>query len=195
MVDKVKPLKIDDDNESIPIPTEFTSTDDYVSVKGVSFEDSDSHLIDRDNVTDELQWKDSVQTTYRKFNTVGAQADAARFTLSLLHTSTISDGTFYGYSATIPGDTTPVILPINSEFIEFTWSNSQSTADYTLDFMKNSTVATPFLSVTKVDTQFFTQELVTPESFSAGDTIYVKHTKGANNSADVAIVLYFQAVL
>lgn len=66
MVDKVKPLKISDDNEDVPVPTEFNATDDYASVKGVSFEDSDDILIYKNDDGD-LGFIDENQGTFIPF--------------------------------------------------------------------------------------------------------------------------------
>jgi len=49
MVDKIKPLKIEDPisgTESNIYPTEADPTEDYTAVKGVSFENQDNRLLD-----------------------------------------------------------------------------------------------------------------------------------------------------
>lgn len=51
MVDKVKPLKVEDatsGTESNPFPTETDPAEDYLAAKGVAFENVDTHLIYRD---------------------------------------------------------------------------------------------------------------------------------------------------
>jgi hypothetical protein len=50
MVDKVRPLGLEDlgeGSQEVPLPTELDPTEDYVSTKGVAFEELDTHLIDR----------------------------------------------------------------------------------------------------------------------------------------------------
>jgi len=61
-MDKVRPLKIEnltqgsqDDNG---YPTELNPAEDYVSCKGISFEDSDTHAIDKDPITGEVRFLD-----------------------------------------------------------------------------------------------------------------------------------------
>lgn len=195
MVDKIRPLKIErpsaGGSEDDPFPTEADPTEDYVAAKGISFESSDGHLIDRD-AGGELQYKDAVQTTYKKFNDVAGAAAAARYTILLQNNGTVSGGTFLGYDSLIPGDTTPIIIPIESTFKGFSFSNQNADADYTLIFRKNSTGATPFYSISKVNTQFFAQT-VTDEPFAQGDRIFVQYQDDGNNASDAVTTLYFQA--
>lgn len=196
MVDKVKPIGHEDASDGGTEtrrvrPRELDATEDYVSAKGISFEHSDSHLIDRDG-GGELQYKDTVQTTYKKLNDISSAANAARYTIILQHNGTVGGGTFFGYNELIPGNTTPVIIPIASVLKGFSFSNSSAAADYTLIFRKNSTVATAFFTVSKVNTQYFAQT-ITDESFAQGDQIYVAYQDDGGNATDVGLTLFFQA--
>lgn len=116
------------------------------------------------------------------------------FPMPLTYNGTINDGHFYGRSSLIPGDTTPLIVPADALFTRYTWSNGNSLADFTLIFRKNSTVATPFLTVSYVDTKFDAYELVTPQSFDIGDEIYIEHQDDGQNAQDVDFSLYFRAL-
>lgn len=116
------------------------------------------------------------------------------YTINLSNNGIVSDGFFYGYQNTIPGDATPIIIPRDSEFTGFTYSNTNSGADYTLIFRKNSTVATPFLSIARVNTQFFNYLLVTTESFTAGDEIYIEHQDDGGNASNAALILNFRVI-
>lgn len=125
-------------------------------------------------------------------NDIGVQA--ARYSVILQNNGTISDGTFIGYDSLISGDDTPIVIPRNSTFIEFTFSNSSSNADYTLIFRKNSIVATPFYSVSKVNTQFFSQQLGGSEmDFVSGDQIYIQYQDDGQNASDAVLVLFFRS--
>jgi hypothetical protein len=186
---KPRPLKLADDNEAIPIPQEFDPSDDFVNCKGVVAEDNIANCLQID-VDGDWTYEDA-NSTQTKFASVAAQAQAARYTITLQSQGTIGNGYFYGYSNNIPGDTTPVIIPEDSTFLEFTFANSQSNADYTLSFRKNGTGAIPFYTVSQVNTQFFADNNPS-ESFVQGDEIYVQHTVDGNNARDVAIVLLFQ---
>lgn len=193
-VDKVRPLKLHDSNDDIPVPTGFNITDDYVACKGIAIEGDDDLRLES-NGADKLGYRDTTTGgdagSLTLFSDTATQADAARFTINLNHNSTVGDGTFYGPLSTIPGDTTPIIIPVDCTLFEFTWSNSSATADYTLDFRINSTVATPFYSVSKTNTQFFS-DIIISQVFAQGDQIYIQHTKDGGNAADASIILYFQ---
>lgn len=120
--------------------------------------------------------------------------NAPRYTLTLLHNGIVGNNTFFGYSNLLPGDSTPVIIPIFSQFFEFSFSNSNSNADYTLEFRINSTTGTPFYTVSKVNTQFFVDTNV-DQNFNQGDEIYVKYIDNGQSASDAAIVLLFKALI
>ena len=119
--------------------------------------------------------------------------DTPRYTILLQHNGVISGGTFIGYDSLIPGDSTPVIIPIKSELFEITFSNSRSNADYTLNFKKNSTGAVNFYSVSKVNTQFFEDSAIS-ETFNAGDQIYIQYQDDGTNVSDAVLMLVLKAI-
>lgn len=117
-----------------------------------------------------------------------------RFTLTLSYNGVISGNTFIGYLNTIPGDTTPVIFPFDCVVEEFTFSNSRSGADYTLEFRKNTTGGAAFFDISKTNTQFFSDATIS-QSFSEGDQIYIKYIDDGRNAKDVMLILYFRRSL
>lgn len=119
--------------------------------------------------------------------------DTPRYTILLQNNGTVSGGTFIGYDSLIPGDSTPVIIPVDSEILEFTFSNSRANADYTLNFRKNGTGAANFYSVSKTNTQFFADNTIS-ETFDAGDEIYIQYQDDGNNASDVVILLTLKAI-
>lgn len=119
--------------------------------------------------------------------------DTPRYTILLQNNGTVSNNTFIGYDSLIPGDATPVIIPVKSQFLEFTFSNANNNADYTLEFRKNTLVGTPFFSASKTNTQFFSQDGV-DEPFDAGDQIYVKYIDDGNSASDAVILLTFKSI-
>lgn len=119
--------------------------------------------------------------------------DTPRYTIPLVYNGTVGNNTFIGYSNLLPGDSTPIVIPVNSQILEFTFSNQSSNADYTLEFRKNSTTATLFYSVSKTNTQFFS-DLDIDEFFDSGDTIFIKYIDDGNNASDVAILLVFKSI-
>lgn len=120
------------------------------------------------------------------------QASIAVFTIPLIYNGTLSSDTFISYSNLTPN--TPIVVPVNAEFVGFTFSNSRATADYTIEFRINTNVGTPFYSVSKTNTQFFADTLPTPEVFSAGDVISVKYVDDGGNANDAVWVLGFRAI-
>ncbi len=78
MVDKVKPLKIESGSDTDFLPTETDPTEDYITSKGISLENSDNHLISL-SASGELQYKDSVQASFKTFNSLGSDYDKILF--------------------------------------------------------------------------------------------------------------------
>lgn len=116
------------------------------------------------------------------------------YPLPLVWNATVSNGDFYGYSNLLSGDDTPIVIPQNSQFVRYTWSNRNGNADFTLIFRKNIITATPFLSVSYVNTERDVYVLTTPETFNEGDVIYIEHQDDGNNARDVGFVLFFRAL-
>lgn len=121
-----------------------------------------------------------------------AQANVAVYTIPLIYNGSVSGSKFISYSNLTPN--TPVIIPVNSEFILFSYSNTRSSADYTFEFRKNTTVGTPFYSVSKTNTKYFSQILPSAELFAAGDIISLKYVDNGGNSKDAVWVLGFRAI-
>ena len=122
---------------------------------------------------------------------IDAKSNAAVFTIPLVYNGNISSDVFISYSNLTPN--TPIIIPVDATFLAFTFSNSRSNADYTLEFRINSTTNTPFYSVSKTNTQFFA-DTNPNQAFSGGDIISVKYLDDGNNSNDVVITLAFRAL-
>lgn len=94
MVDKVKPLKIENPatggTQTDMFPTETNPAADYIATKGIAFENNDGLIIDAQS--GELGWKDSVQTTFKKFNDLGGQDNFSYHLIKLDESVTIKDG-------------------------------------------------------------------------------------------------------
>lgn len=117
------------------------------------------------------------------------------FSVQLQHQGNVSNGTFYGYAANTPGDSTPVVIFRKSRLDYFSFSNTRDTADYDIEFRINTTVGTPFQTISKVDTQFFAQNMTSAQVFQQGDRIYVKNIGTGTSPADVAISLGFTGIV
>ena len=73
-MDRVKPLKIEtqiDGKQTDPLQVEANPAQDYLTGKGFSFEDSVNSIFDL-APDGEIRYKDTVQTTYKKLNDLGA---------------------------------------------------------------------------------------------------------------------------
>lgn len=127
----------------------------------------------------------------------GAGVDTAlntpRYTILLTYNGTVGNNTFIGYTNLIPGDDTPIVVPVKSDLVEYTFSNNNSGADYTIELRKNSTTGTVFNTVSKTNTQFYTESNI-DEPFNANDTIFVKYLDNGTNASDVGVLLVFKAV-
>lgn len=116
-------------------------------------------------------------------------AQAQRYPIILTHNGSVSNGTFLGYSSKISGDSSPIVIPASGTLKEFSFSNSKTSADFTLEFRKNSLTATPFFSVSKTNTQFFVQTGV-DEVMTVGDRLYVKYVDNGTNANDAVVIIY-----
>jgi len=119
-------------------------------------------------------------------------AQAAIFPISIVWNGTASGTFFFSYSNLTPNS--PMIVPVESNFVGFTFSNSKSTADYILNFRNDTNIGTPFYTITKNNTQSFAQILPSPELFAGGDFISVQYEDDGTNSNDVVIQLFFSVV-
>lgn len=124
---------------------------------------------------------------------VSTALNTPRFSIPLIYNGTLSNNEFIGYSNLLPGDSTPIVVPINCILEEYTFSNSRDTADYTIELRKNSTTATIFNSISQVNTKTFVQTGIN-ESFTQGDEIYIKYIDNGTNAVDAGLVLIFRAV-
>ena len=142
--------------------------------------DNDTNGFTADNVQDAIEEVDNEVTPLR-------------VPLNLIHNGTLSNGDWIGYSNLLPGDETPIIVPITGQFVEFTWSNEAANADFALEFRLGSTVATPFFTWSVDNTQTAAVVLPTPESVTVGDTMFIKYVDEGQNASDAAIVLLFRS--
>lgn len=120
-------------------------------------------------------------------------ADAAIYTIPLVYNGTLSGTQFISYSNLTPDS--PIVIPKKSSFVGFTFSNSRTGADYTINLRNNTTTGTPFYTTSKTNTQFFAETLATPEPFEAGDTISVQYADNGTNGSDGVWLLTFKVTI
>ena len=123
--------------------------------------------------------------------TVQESLDRKITTVLLTYNGTISNNRFIGYDNLLPGDNTPIVAPVTSDLKFFTWSNNRSEASFSLEFRKGSTSATPFYTWQTSSTLTAYVPLPSPQSFNAGDTLYIKYIDEGQNGRDAAILLGF----
>ena len=195
MVDKIKPLKFEEPTcgtELDFLPTETDPTEDFITAKGYTFECSDVATIVKD-VNDEISFTDSEisDVTVKELKNGADLAQVGRYAIALTHNGTVGNGTFFGFSNLINGLDTPIVIPRDSTLKDLTFSNSNSSADFTLFLRKNSSVATAFYTITKTNSNFFT-EIDIDGIFLQGDLIYVEYQDDGTNANDVGIILFLR---
>lgn len=151
---------------------------------GISFDPTGANTLTATNLQDAVFANDGAAST---------ALNTPRFAIPLQYNGNVGDATFFGYSNLLPGDATPIVIPIKSELFEFSFSNSKSTADYTLEFRKNSTTGSVLYTVSKSNVQFFADVAISI-NFEVGDTVYVKYLDDGTNASDVGLVLFFKAI-
>lgn len=183
----VRPLFVGSDG----IPSQVGNTT-YIQSGGHCFNSACTLKIEA-NGSNQLGFKD-LADSFVAFDDVALAAFAARYTLTFQHNGTVGNGTFYGYSNLLSGDSTPVLIPVNSILKGFSYSNRNSSADYALEFRRNTTGGAAFYTTpNKVNVQFFT-ETIPDQTFNAGDQIYIKHIDQGGNASDAAIVIFLQVI-
>jgi len=117
----------------------------------------------------------------------------SRFVIGIIHNGTIGDEDYFGYNELINGYDTPLLVAKDSTFVEFTFSNQKDNASYSLYFFRNDPDGTPFLTVSKTDTQYFVYTGIS-QNFNSGDRIYVQYIDNGINASDIGINLYFRPI-
>jgi hypothetical protein len=65
-MDKIRPLKFENDvdgSQNDEYQTEADPNEDYVATKGIAFENSNNHYIDKDPTTGQIRFSDPVNGT------------------------------------------------------------------------------------------------------------------------------------
>ena len=115
----------------------------------------------------------------------------ARASVILLHNGTLSNGFWHGYSELIPSNTTPIIIPWNCTFKEYTFAANRNSMDGRMDFYLNGTDASDII----YSIQFNNVDTILsdfPEiDFNAGDLLRLRWVDQGQNPRDVSSVLFF----
>jgi hypothetical protein len=122
-----------------------------------------------------------------------------RFTISLLHNSSLTNGQRMGFSEVLPN--TPVILPKNAQLKELTFSNNSTVADARFDIYRRPTpLATnvPGGTATLLQQWTITNSLTAiltgmSHAFTAGQELLIVFVDTGDNPSDVSMICFFQA--
>jgi hypothetical protein len=133
--------------------------------------------------------RDAIVESYNK--AVNDVDGKGRYIKQLTHNGAVADGTFFGVTENIPGNSTPISFPRDCVLEELVFSNNLSTADFTLYLRKGSITATPFATYSRTNTLTFSEVSIN-ESITAGTILYVEYQDDGINSRDVFIDLYIR---
>lgn len=133
--------------------------------------------------------QDAIEEVYQ--NAPGKQA---RFTLTLLNNSTLSNGQRFGYSELLPN--VPVIVPRKCRLKEITFSNQNATTDAQFRIYARTPTASPTPSGTLLYTWNLTNSLSAFLTgldllFQAGQEVLINFVDTGDNPSDAAMVLFF----
>ncbi len=104
----------------------------------------------------------------------------------------MSDGFWHGYSDLIPSDNSPIILPWNCEFLEYTFAANRTSMDGQMSFYLNGTNANDIaysITFQNVNRTLIDNPNLT---FSAGDLLRLRWVDNGQNPRDVVSVLFFR---
>lgn len=225
-IDKVKPLKIEtsvDGTENDFFQTEVSPSEDYIASKGLALENNDNRTIDLDG-SGNIQFKDATETTaitVRQLRTAinnlfdntsngftatnvqtgieeakNTATGLPRFTIVTSFNGTVSNNQWLGYNELIPGNVTPIVVPVKCKLTEISVSFNGSSVDGRLDVYKNGTNPGDIVVNTFTFTNVNTSQTVTGlnVSLNPGDNIRGRWIDSGENPSDMAVVYYFTAI-
>lgn len=221
-IDKVRPLKIENPSEggtqTDPFPTEMNPAQDYVAAAGVSFENSDTQVVDL-NGSGSIQFIDALETspitvtqlktavdntfdnssngfTASNVQTAIEEAKATaqgfpRFGVTLMANGAQGNGDWITYNELLPN--TKVVFPVNTKLDEITFSNNNSDVEFDLQIFKNGILAGNLVYTAVFNTGVGIDYGIISSinlSFVAGDWIRIKYIDQGDNTSDLVVVLW-----
>lgn len=126
-----------------------------------------------------------------------APGKQARFTISLLNNSSMTNNQRFGYSELLPNS--PVILPRKCRLKEITFTNQNTNTDAQFEIYRRSpplSTPTPGVTATLLYTWNITNSLTSILTnldllFNAGNEILIRFVDTGDNPADATMVLFF----
>jgi hypothetical protein len=138
MVDKVKPLKIEDPTkgtETDPFPKETDPTEDYLASKGVALECSDDTVIYGES--GQMRFKDSDVTTEVTLLDLLDGGDGVSPGYSFGRSGNVSAGTYLQTVASVPSNKSNIPVNITSPAIVRVTAGSEDLNTYTLEIYEH----------------------------------------------------------
>lgn len=133
--------------------------------------------------------QDAIEQVYN--NAPGRQA---RFTLTLLNNSTMSNGQRFSYSELLPN--VPVVVPRACRLREIAFSNNNAAADAQFRIYARTPTSSPTPSGTLLYTWNLTDVLTATLTgidlaFAAGQEVLINFVDTGTNPSDAAMILFF----
>ena len=214
-IDKVKALKFEnaiDGTESDTRPTQTDPTEDYMSAKGVAFENSDDTFVRGESGVMEFkdQDTDNSDSTYKLFDLRNAltnffsfsgwsssnvrdaivesktlAVDQTRTHRVFQHSGIMTDGFWHGYQDVLNSFDTPLVIPWDCTLKEYVISNAESNVSGQMDFYLNGTSACDIVhSITY--TSMNRSQINYPDiNMSSGDLLRLRWSSNGNSPRDV----------
>ena len=188
MVDKVKPLKIEDSTSGTEfdmVPTETDPTEDYIASKGIAFENSDNTTIQGDSGV--MKFKDTDITTEVSLQELVSSASPG---FIFAFPGNNSSGSWAEGSG-IPSNKTGIpILQNNPELTATAAYCENNTATFTLEiFEHDGTTFTSITTISVTSARGKTTVYGTPFTLTQGKELAVQVTSGSIKNGIVTLIL------
>ena len=139
--------------------------------------------------SDGLTWTEAQET---QTAIEDARADALsrpRYSIPCIMNGTMSNGDYIRYSNLASNP--EIMIPIDSDLAEVTYSNNNSSADFDIVFYKNQTT-TPF---TTVEIRNSIDGVISgfAEIFDSGSKLYMKYVDKGSNASDLNLIVFMRA--
>jgi len=184
-VDKVKPLGFEeptDGTETFPTPTELDPMEDYIAVKGVAFENSETTQIRGDSGV--MKLKDTALTEKTLLQLYG-DGGAARYVKTCGKNGNVSSGTWLQFFASNPSESSPFVAPTSTIIKELSVAFNGITT-VTFGVYKNAVL----LDTIAITSASYGTKTGLSHSLVAGDKISVKTESGS--ASDPVLDIHLQ---
>jgi len=189
MVDKIKPLKLEDPSNGTEfdmVPTETNPTEDYIASKGVAFENSDNTTIQGDSGV--MKFKDTDVTTEVSLQELVSSASPG-FVLTFPGNN--PSGSWAEVGSGVPSNKTGLpILQNNPELTAAAVYNETNPNTFDVEIYEHDgATSTLITTLSVVATRGITTVFPTPFSLTQGKEISAKISSGSAKNAVLTCIL------